>query len=175
MNLRINPNLSGYVIISIFIIIIMSAMWNFSANYFEKRSLLHETHFNTAKWLSENLKEDQMALIPSNHVFWSLDASLINHTQNYKEVWELSGIILQANTTEAEIKQAQNHLREYINDNPEIKYLVIDWVDKYGTKYFSPRNCEVFDQSWLEVERFVYIFPTKNGTWPGGTIICERR
>ena len=78
--------------------------------------------------------------------------------------------------TESEIEEAQNHLREYIKNNPKVKYLVIDWVDKYGTAYFSSRNCKAFDQSWFEVERFVHIFTTKNGEpWKAGTKICEIR
>ncbi len=173
--ISLKQNFLGYVIISIFVLITISVMWDFSVDFSELRSLLHGTHFNAAKWLSENLKEGQTALIPSFHVLWSYDASLKNSTKYYGDVWKLSGIILQANITEGEIIEARNHLREYIKSDQHLKYIVIDWVDGYGMKYFSPRNCNKFDESLQEVERFVHIFPTENnGTWPGGVIICEK-
>jgi len=88
-------------------------------------------------------------------------------------VWELTGIFIQANITEAEIEEARSHLREYIKDDTQLKYIVMDWVDTYGRIYFIPRNCEGFDENLLEAERFVVEFPTVNGTWKGGIIICE--
>jgi len=176
MHFRFKQNLPGYVVISVFVVIIISAMWNFSVDYSEEKSLRLGTLYYTAKWLSENLKDDQVAIIPNSQVLWSHDTSLINRTQSFKEVWQLSGIILQANTTETEKEEARNHLREYVKNNPKVKYLVIDWADKYGTAYFSPRNCEKFEQNWVEAERFVHQFTNRHGEpWTAGTKICEIR
>jgi len=173
MELRFNHELFGYVIISIFIVIIMSAMWEFSVDYSERKSLIHGTFFSAAKWLSENFDENQTALLPTTEIFWSLDDSLMKRTKDYAEVWKLTGIFLQANITEAEILEARNHLREYIKSDPQLKYVVMDWVDTYGRVYFIPRNCEGFDENLREVEKFIIEFPTDNGTWKAGIIICE--
>jgi len=171
MGLRLYQQIFGYVIISIFIVITMSAMWNFSVDFSEKKSLIHGTFFSATKWLSENLEENQTALLPNTHVFWSIDDSLIKQTKDYQEVWELSGIILRANITDTEILNAQNHLRQYVNNNPELKYLVIDWVDAHGRKYFPLRSCEKFDENLLEIEKYELVYPSEN--WRGGIIICE--
>jgi len=173
MGLKFYHKLFSYAIISIFIVIIMSAMWEFSVDYSERKSLIHGTFFSAAKWLSENLEENQTALLPTTEVFWSLDDSLMKKTKDYSEVWELTGIFIQANITEAEIEEARSHLREYIKNDTQLKYIVMDWVDTYGRIYFIPRNCEGFDENLLEAERFVVEFPTVNGTWKGGIIICE--
>jgi len=173
MGLRFDYKLFGYVIISIFIVTIMSAMWEFSVDYSEQKSFTHGTFFSAAEWLSENLEENQTALLPTTEVLWSLDDSLIKQTKDYEDVWKLSGIVLQANTTEAEILEARNHLREYIKSDTQLKYVVMDWVDTYGRFYFVPRNCEGFDENLREVEKFMFELPTDNGTWRGGIIICE--
>ena len=173
MGFRLDHNLFGYVIVSIFIVTIISAMWDFSVDYSEQRSMVHGTFFNATKWLSENLEKNQTALLPSTQVFWSLDESLIKQTKDYEDVWKLTGIFLQSNTTESEILEARNHLREYIKSDSQLKYLVIDWVDRHGSVYFKPRNCEKFDETLKEVEKFVIKIPTDKGIWQGGIIICE--
>ncbi len=173
MGFRFSNKLFGYVAISIFIVIIMSGMWDFSVAYSEQKSLIHGTFYSATKWLSENLEENQTALLPSTQIFWSLDNSLIKQTKDYADVWKLTGIYLQSNTTEAEILEARNHLREYIKGESQLKYLVIDWVDRHGRVYFVPRNCEKFDENLLEVEKYLVEVPTDDGKWKGGIIICE--
>jgi len=77
MGLKFYHKLFSYAIISIFIVIIMSAMWEFSVDYSERKSLIHGTFFSAAKWLSENFEENQTALLPTTEIFWSLDDSLM--------------------------------------------------------------------------------------------------
>jgi len=173
MNLRFDQNLFGYLIISIFIVIIISSMWEESVVFSEERSLLYETYYDAAKWLSDNLEENQTALLPNTQVFWSLDESLMKQTKDYADVWKLTGITLRSNTTDAEILVARDHLREYIKDDSQLKYLVIDWVDKHGRAYFVPRDCEQFDKSLQEVANFVFLIPIEDRNWKGGVIICE--
>jgi len=174
MNLRINPYLSGYIIISIFIIIMTGSMWILSVDYSKEKSSVYGIYYNATNWLSLNLKENQTALLPNTQVFWSLDESLIQQTKDYEHVWKLSGVILRANITDAEILDAQNHLLQYIKNDSKLEYLVIDWVDRYGVKYFKPKNCEVFDKNLKEIEKFVVEVPTDDGKiWKAKIVICK--
>jgi len=174
-SMLIKQNFFVYIFVIIFLVLVMDGMWALSIEEAETRSFPKESFFKATKWLSQNLDENEIALIPNSKVFWSYDESLIDKTISYDGIWESSGVILRANITESEINFARDHLKEYINNNENIKYVVIDWVDKYGDRFFESMNCKKFQKNLKEAKRFFFTQPTEEEGvfWTSGIMICE--
>src|SRR5713226_1251910 len=146
-----------YLFAAIFIIILVNNMWQTSVNYSEDRSTLMQTYIFVTQWVSNNLEKDKIALLPMQSVFLSLDPTLANRSETYKDIWNSTHVILRANTTDSEVMKVRQELKNLIHNDTRVKYLVVDWIDPYATKLFVPKNCEAFDSILFEVKRFTFV------------------
>jgi len=160
-----------YVVIGVFLVIFVYYAWGSAVGYSQNQTTMMQSYGFATHWLSANLNNDDIAILPSADVFWSIDPTLVNRTESYKAVWNSSNIILRANTTESEILKVREDLRNTIHNDKKIKYLVFDWNDPRAVKLFENKRCESLDTTLIEIKRFSFITPID--LWKNQIIICE--
>jgi len=134
-----------YALFTVLLLVIISVMWNNSIEYTENHSIPMESFYKAAKWLSNNLEGDKIALVPNHEVFYVLEPQLRDKVMGYETIFELSGVPLRANITDSEIATVRQNLREQIEKNENLKYLVHDWV---GWMDMLP-NCLIIDNALM--------------------------
>jgi len=171
----IKKNYFIYIFVIVFLVLIVDTMWTISIEESERRSFPQESFAKASKWLSQNLEENETALIPTYDVFLSFEHSLFNKTSGYDDIWKSSEVIVRANITKAEKNFAREHLKEYIKNDENLKYVVIDWVDRHGSLFFENMNCKNFLPNLKEAKRFFFTLPTEQEGqfWRSGIMICE--
>ena len=116
-------------------------------------------------------KTKNTVLISSPEIFWSLYPNLQDYSFDFKTVWDSATLKTRANLTNTEIAVVRNELKIEIRDNENLKYLVFDWVDPYGTEILDKRQCNNLDSN-LKVSK-IFTFITPNTKWRNQIIICE--
>lgn len=85
----------------------------------------------TSRWLQSNLKENETAIVPLEVVFHVSNADLRNKTVPYELFWDKVGVGLRADNTIEEYYLIQDQLVNFIEENRNVKYVVVDWMDSY--------------------------------------------
>ena len=110
----------------------MASMWQKGLINSQDGSTALGVFAEASDWLSEHLGEDETALVPMRDVFDALNPQMHDKLVDYKSIWESAGIILQANTTEEEKLTVRRYFINFLKENPQIRYMVRDWVDPYA-------------------------------------------
>lgn len=147
-------------------------MWNSANIDIEMAVVPMGTFLKTAEWLSANHENNKISYVPSTEVFLVLNPELEKNLMQYETIWESTGVILQANTTNAEVNEVRDHLRNIIRNDPKVQYLVFDWVDPYAKKLIGDAMvCKNLDDSLREIKRFAFKQP--HSDWHSSILICE--
>jgi len=162
------------------LILFIDNMWDFSVTYSEDRAIsIEETFVKAAPWLSENLEEQESAIIPMPDTFWAIEPSLKNKTKIYKSFWDELEII-RINSTETEKNKVRQSFSNYVTeDNNKIKYIVIAWSDKFmkATLDITAKNlnskkiCDKINLPLTEAKRFSFVTPHSH--WKSHLVICQ--
>lgn len=148
-------------------------MWEASVIYSDDRSASMQPYAPATQWLSNNLEIGKTVFLPNSGVFLAIDPTLSNKVESYQDFWKSTHTILRANTTDSEVAKVRQELKNFIHNNTSVKYLVVDWIDPYATKLFTPKQCDAFDNTLFEVKRFSFVTP--HAQWHQQMIICGIR
>jgi len=124
-----------------------------------------------ANFLSENLGQNETALVPMSNVFTTLNPDLSGRLVTYESMWNSAGVILQASTNMTDILKVRSYIANFLNQNLQVKFIVRDWVDAYATPLFDSS----LDYGLSPLFKEVQIFPFKLSTgWSSQITIYER-
>jgi hypothetical protein len=160
-----------YLVSAAVIAIYLSQMHENAIEYTEDNSITMASFVKAKEWLSSNLHEGKIALIPHPTVFYALAPELKANLKGYKTIWESTGVILQANTTDNEVMKVRQNLIEFIEKNRQLQYLVIDWDYSYSNPIFKTRSCKDLDYTLIQIESFDFVQP--HSEWSSKMVICE--
>jgi hypothetical protein len=125
--------------------------------------------FETSEWLSENLDQNEIVVVPSIEIFLVLNPELSQRFVNYRSIWDSADISFQERSSAEKLQKLQNYFNEFLKENPKVKYLVLDWVDPYA-RYIFEKNDELL---FLLEEVKVIPFTLSTG-WSNKITIYER-
>ena len=124
-----------------------------------------------SQWLSENLNEDEFALVPAPAMFYLAKPELRYKLVNYRSLWTSAEIILRANITNDEVLKVRSYFVEFIIENSSAKYIVRDWVDPYAERLFEAL---VSDELMFLLREVKAMFYTLGRGWSRKITIYER-
>jgi len=132
---------------------------------------LEVVFFDASRWFSENLKGDEIALVPTPVEFYMANPELKLKLFSYRSLWYLAGVIPSVNITKDEILKVRSFLVNFLDENPQIKYIVRDGRDPYTERlYRIPANDELMFLL-REVETIPFI---SSGGWSGIIVVYEK-
>lgn len=122
----------------------------------------------TGQCLETALEPEDLVLLPMDYIFYLNNPSLKEYGLNYDFIWEKSGVIFKADITTEELKIVRTILIDEIKNNPQIKYLVVDWMS--NNKYIFNLNVtdDLYDLIYLTHE-----VKAKVKMWPPSILIYE--
>lgn len=136
----------------------------------EDSSIPMSTFVSATEWLSKNLSPNDIVIVPHPTVFYSLNPLLSSQYRDYKIIWDISKVILQANTTDDEVAKVRYALEAVIRYQPQLKYLIVEWFYPYANRIFTTQSCSDFGNLLHEVKRFD--FQTPYAKWKNKLVIC---
>jgi hypothetical protein len=117
-------------------------------------SLAMGTFSEASRWLSKMLKPSEKAIVPTEFVFEVLNPELKKSLIDCQTIWNLAGVQLFERSSKERVTFLQNWFNEFLRFNPEIKYVVRDWVDEYDRYLFENNNKLVSTLSEVETIPF---------------------
>jgi len=163
--------LFAYFIVLFLFVLIVNGMWQSTNQTIEDKVIPMETYSKVANWLSQNIDHGKISYVSTPQVFYVINPELRGNLEGFKSIWDSEGIILHASTTDAEIMQVRNHLKEIIRSDNRIQYLIFDWIDPYAIKLNEARSCKTIGESVTETTRFMFV--QKYHDWASGIIVCK--
>jgi hypothetical protein len=161
-----NSHTSFYVFFLIFLIFpFVHITWIEGSALSKNASQIMGLYKETSRWLATNLKENEVAIVPLEVVFYLSNADLKSKTVPYKLFWDKAGITLRADNTIEEYYKVQDQLISFIEANSCVKYVVVDWMDEYCKPilYYSlgvqnelvPYLKEVHEESIIGLDQWI--------------------
>jgi len=138
--MRINTNT---LIIVCFFMIFLPSMLSTGIEKITINSNTMITYKRTAEWLVRNILPDQQALLPLEQIFYFYEPRLKNNTLGYEFIWKEAGVVLKADTTPEELMRVRRTLINYIMSNPNLHFLVLDWMDPITNIFKIASNDEL--------------------------------
>lgn len=163
----------------ILLAIILSSFYTFhSLSMWQKASTLSNdgstalgAFVEASAWLSENLRQNETALVPMRDVFYALSPQLRDKLVDYKSLWNSSGVVLKADTTEEEVLRVRNYFVIFLQGNLQVRYVVRDWVDPYARRLYEATAGDELMFLLREVETIPF---TQSSGWGSQITIYER-
>jgi hypothetical protein len=115
-------------------------MWKNAVTFSEDASISSGVFQQSSNWISQKLEQGEIALVPSSQIFYVSNPEMAGSFVSYSSLWKSAGIVLQANTTDSDVSIVRQYLIKMLKENPEIKYLVRDWVDPSDYKIFNSKS-----------------------------------
>ena len=131
IKIRIPSKTAGVVLI--FTCLLVSSSYIMFRDALESASVKDEvmkTLTLSGDWLSQNLKNDELAIVPLPEVFGVENPDLEPRMIPYETFWDLAGVQYRADLANHEVLQVWTELLEFISAN-NVKYLVRDWIEPY--------------------------------------------
>jgi len=172
--------LASYAFLIVIMVLFVDSMWDSAVRFYENDAAQIAVYKDAAQWLSNNLGSNEKVFLPMANVFWSFEPSLKDRTFEYRSMWESLGHILRITTTEDQVLEVRENLKEFVHDDDNhVKYLVFSWNDLHAkiatgiTHLELPKEevCEMFDTTLMEVKRLSFRLPHSN--WGNTLVICE--
>lgn len=126
--------------------------------------------FEASTWLSQNLGQNEVAVVPSVVLFYNTQPSLIGRLIDYRSLWDASEVMLTADTTENDILRVRSYLVEYLKSNSQVKYVLRDWVNPYAERLYEATTN---DELMLQLQQIREI-PFILGGWSRIVTIYEK-
>ncbi len=134
--------------------------WNtlLKSDYLPMNSEYMATYQRTAKWLEENVNENEYMLVPFSFIF---EYNLKKYKENlisYEVIWDDINVNpLKLDLTQEEQIEARDYLINFIENNKSINYIVIDWIDPYIRSIYEVDDGTLFQNLILIHEEIVTI------------------
>jgi len=134
--------------------------WNtlLKSDYLPMNSEYMATYQRTAKWLEENVNENEYMLVPFSFIF---EYNLKKYKENlisYEVIWDDINVNpLKLDLSQEEQIEARDYLINFIENNKSINYIVIDWIDPYIRSIYEVDDGTLFQNLILIHEEIVTI------------------
>jgi len=113
------------------------SMWEKASTYSRDGSASLGVFVEASGFLSQNLKENEMALVPMAEVFYSSNPQLRDKLLDYQSLWGSAGVILKADTTREQELRVRSFFIDFLKQNPQVRYVVRDWNDPYAVRLYE--------------------------------------
>lgn len=131
------------VITVCFLLIFLPNMWFAGMERVSSNSNIMAVYKRTAEWLVKELPSGQQALLPLEQIFYFYEPELKNNTLGYGTVFKEAGVILKADTSYEELLHVRKTLIKYIMKHPNLRFLVLDWMDPMTRVFKIESNDEL--------------------------------
>ena len=111
-------------------------MWQSALTSSKDASIALGAFVEASEWLSERLKQDEIAVVPSPEVFTVLNPELRNKLVDYKSIWHLAGVGLRERGDRDRLQRLRSYFIDFLQGNWAVKYVVRDWGELYVTSLF---------------------------------------
>ncbi|MGI0016706.1 MAG: hypothetical protein ACREBU_25055, partial [Nitrososphaera sp.] len=140
----------------------------------EEHSVAQGSFEDATNWLVANMGQEDIAIVPSPYVFTTFSNDLRDSIVDYKSLWDQTGVILRANTTDDEVSIVQQELLRYVATNQKVKFVVLDWVDPYETRIFKNRSCDDLGPGVLKQAK-IFSFMLPHSKWQSSLVVCQTK
>ena len=177
LNLPINNRFTHILSIAFLLVLILSSllhisfMWQNATVYSKDASVSTGVFVDASRWLSSNLGAEEMVIVPMPAIFSVINPDLTSKLVSYHSIWDSAGVILQASTTDSEVLQVRNYLIDFLKENPQVKYVVRDWVGGYSKPLYE---ANVDDELMILIREAKVIPFTSSDGWSNKITIYER-
>jgi uncharacterized protein YqiB (DUF1249 family) len=113
------------------------SMWQTALLDSRDASIAMGAFIEASQWLSQNLKQDEIVVVPSPEVFRVLNPELRDRLIDYKSIWRAAGVELRERGDIRRIQSVRDYLIDFLQGNWSIKYVVRDWGEVYVRSLFD--------------------------------------
>jgi len=113
------------------------SMWRSANTASNDASMALGAFVEASQWLSENLREGEIALVPFLGVFSVLNPELGDKLMDYESIWSSAGVTIFERGDLKSLERLRRYFIDFLQNNWEIKYVVRDWVEPYVTFLFG--------------------------------------
>jgi len=138
--MKIRPEL--LFILLILAMSLLPAMWNEAVNYSYSSSYQMSNYPEAARWLVENMEENESALVPFSKVFEGIEPRLIGRLRAWSDVWKDAGISLEADDDPEDLLAVRRYLIQFLKQK-NVVYMLNSPNDPYCARLL---NSEINDQ-----------------------------
>ncbi|WGM90391.1 MAG: hypothetical protein NUK63_04525 [Candidatus Bathyarchaeum tardum] len=146
-------------------------MWQNATVYSSDGSISTGVFIEASKWLSNNLGENEMALVPMSEVFSVVNPEFADRLISYPSIWNSSGVFLEADTPDSKVLEVRDCLINFLEGHPNVKYVVRDWVDPYAKRLY---DAKINDELMIILKEVKVIPFTLSTNWSNKITIYER-
>ena len=147
------------------------SMWQKALTLSNDSSTYLSAFVEASDWLSKNLGQDEIALVPMRDVFDALNPQMRDKLVDYKSLWKSTRVVLHADTTEEEVLKVRSYFIVFLKEKPLIKYVIRDWNDPYAKLLFEA----IANDELMFLLREVKTIPfTLSTGWSNKVTIYER-
>lgn len=112
-------------------------MWETGLSYSKDSSVAMGTFVTVSEWLSKNLEQEEIAVVPSLDIFLVLNPELRDNFVDYQSIWDSANISFQERSSPETLLELHEYFNNFLEENPRVRYLVLDWVSPYARYIFE--------------------------------------
>ncbi len=147
------------------------SMWHSALTSSRDNSAAMGTFVEASKWLSKNLGQDEIAVVPTIEVFYVLNPELRGRLVDYKSIWNSVGVEFRDRSDQDKMLQLRAYFIVFLNFNFSVRYIVRDWVDPYAKYLFE----QTVNDDLMLLLREVKVVPfTLSSGWSNRIRIYEK-
>jgi len=146
-------------------------MWQGALTSSRDVSTAMGTFVEASEWLSERLRQDEIAVVPSPEVFYVLNPELRGKLVDYKSLWDSARVSFRERGNLEKLLRLRWYLINFLQGNLSVRYIVRDWGEPYAKHLFeAPINDEL-----MLLLREVKVIPfTLSTGWSSKITIYQR-
>jgi hypothetical protein len=112
-------------------------MWQGALTASKDTSIPLGTFVEASDWLSKNLKQEEIAVVPFLVVFSVLNPELRDRLVDYSIVWQSAGVQIGERGDIERLQSLREYFINFLQGNWSIRYVVRDWGDPYVRSLFD--------------------------------------
>lgn len=147
------------------------SMWQKAFTSANNNSISLSPFIKASAWLSANLKQNEIAIVPMLDVFSAVNPELRDKLIDYKSLWDSAKVVLKADTTNEDVLKVRNYFITFLKENSQVRYVVRDWVDPFAKYLYEATTNDELMFLLREVETMSF---KQSDGWGNQITIYER-
>jgi len=169
--LKLGSLLVVFILLSSFYAFHTVSLWQNAVSFSSDASTALNARVKTAKWLSQNLTQNETALVSLPFVYYALNSSLRGRLIDYRYLWDLARVPISQRDHRQDVLKVRSYFIDFLMETPQLKYVIRDWGDIYSTSLYTVTANDDLFFLLREVAAFPFVLSTG---WSNKIVIYER-
>ncbi|MGD0995702.1 MAG: hypothetical protein ABR909_09300 [Candidatus Bathyarchaeia archaeon] len=160
-----------FVLLSAIYTFYCTSMWQNAVTYSKDSGAAAVARADVGKFLSENLHNNETAIVAIPNVYYVLYPDLRGKLVDYASIWNLAGVEIGQRANQEDVLKVRNYFINFLKANQNVKYAVNDPGNPYSAFLFNAANYDELISILNEVKNYTYTLSTG---WSSKLTIYQR-